>query len=344
VLKNPRISQKDDSSVRPVTMETVARLAGVSQVTVSRALNDPDKVSPATLARIRQAISITGYVPNLVAGALASKRSKLIAALIPSITNIVYSSLMQHFSEAVRSSGYQLLMSETGFSQMEEQALVAKLLTRRPDAVLLTGVHHSSECRRMLLGAGIPVVEVWDITETPIDTCVGFSHTGAGRAVAEFIVRNGYRRAANVSAGDERALRRKDAFAKALMERGFESVPEVCFEGGASIERGRLALARLVNEHAFRHGVIYCSSDLLAHGVLIEALARGLSVPSEIAVVGFGDQVFAPHTLPPLTTVRVDRALLGRKAAEALLTRLNGETVTERTTDIGFEIVRRETA
>lgn len=344
MLKNQRVTDKEDRSPRPVTMETVARLAGVSQVTVSRALNEPDKVSPATLARIRHAIAVTGYVPNLVAGALASKRSKLIAALIPSITNIVYSSLMQHFSQAVRASGYQLLMSETGFSQDEEQELVAKLLTRRPDAVLLTGIRHSDPCRHMLLGAGIPVVEVWDVTETPIDTCVGFSHTEAGKAVAAFVRENGYRRAANVSAGDERALRRKDAFARALIEAGFASVPEVCFEGGASIERGRLALARLVDEQAFRDGVIFCSSDLLAHGVLIEAQARGLRVPEDVAVIGFGDQVFAAHTLPPLTTVRVDRALLGERAASALLARLNGVDVPEKTIDIGFEIVRRATA
>ncbi|WP_305559913.1 LacI family DNA-binding transcriptional regulator [Thalassospira sp.] len=324
-------------------METVGRLAGVSQVTVSRALNNPKKVSPQTLKRIQDAIAVTGYVPNLVAGALASRRSHLVAALVPSITNIVYSGLMKHFIDVIRASGYHVLMSETGFSQEEEQAIVAALLSRRPDGLLLTGIHHSAGTRRMLLSAGIPVVEIWDITDTPVDICIGFSHIKAGHDVADFARMRGYHRAAAVAANDERALRRKDAFCARFSELTKTDVPEICLDSAASISRGREALARLVAQ-GFDKGVIFCSSDLLAHGIIIEAQSRHLNVPQDIAVIGFGDQDFSAHTLPPITTVHVDREILGARAADALLSRMNGNDANIRCIDVGFEIIARDSA
>lgn len=325
-------------------MEAVGRLAGVSQVTVSRALSDPTKVSPATMQRIREAIALTGFVPNALAGALASRKSKLITALVPSITNIVYASMAKAFADRMREKGYQIVLSESGFDPAEEEKLVMAHLSRRPDAILLTGIHHTATTRRMLLGAGIPVVEVWDITDTPIDLCVGFSHVEAGRSVARFAVRSGYERAATVSAGDERALRRKAAFKNEfLREVPAAPVTEIDFDGGASLARGREGLTRLVGA-GFREGVVFCSSDLLAHGVLIEAQARGLSVPKDVAVVGFGDQDFAAHTHPTLTSVRVDRSLLGQTAAEAIISRLTKGNLSAAATDVGFTIIRRESA
>lgn len=329
---------------RPVTMETVGRLAGVSQVTVSRALNDPSKVSPATLEKIRHAIEVTGFVPNALAGALASSRSKLITALVPSITNIVYSAMIKAFADGIGGHGYHILLSETGFDPKDEEKLILTHLSRRPDAMVLTGIHHSAEARRVLLAAGIPVVELWDSTETPIDLCVGFSHVEAGRAVADYVVNAGYRRAATVSAGDERALRRKDAFIREIARRSAIEVTDVAFEGSASLAHGRDALRRLIDRDGFEGGAIFCSSDLLAHGVVIEANARRLAIPQQFAVIGFGDQDFAADVAPALTSVRVDRAQLGLTAAKALLARFAGEPSPPRMIDLGFEIVRRESA
>ncbi|MHC1551542.1 LacI family DNA-binding transcriptional regulator [Phyllobacterium sp. K27] len=326
-----------------ITMEMVARLAGVSQVSVSRALNHPDKVAPETLARIQKAIRATGYVPNLVAGALASRRSGIIAALIPSITNLTYSSFLRPFIEATRLAGYQVILAETGFSPEDEQTMVQSLLSRQPEGMLLTGVHHSSECRRMLLGSGLPVVEVWDESETPIDVCVGFSHWEAGRAVARYVQTKGYARAAVITAGDPRAIRRKDAFAAEWMSLGHPGPQVVRFDTPASIANGRDGLKQLL-DNGFSNGAISCSSDLLAHGVLIEAQARGLTIPGDIAVIGFSDQEFAAHTFPTLSTIRVDRLLLGCRAAEALLDRIAGKPAQTRRVDVGFEIVERESA
>ncbi|WP_235859783.1 LacI family DNA-binding transcriptional regulator [Tranquillimonas rosea] len=328
---------------RAVTMETVGRLAGVSQVTVSRALNDPKKVSPETLRKIQEAIAVTGYVPNALAGALASRRSKLVAALVPSLTNVVYSSMIKSLSDTMRDGHYQIMLSETGTDPAQEEELIATHLSRRPDAIVLTGIHHTANARRMLLGAGIPVVELWDITDSPIDLCVGFSHSETGRAAARYALDRGYDAAAAISAGDERALRRMSGFADLWTERTGQSVPSEVFAPSSTLADGRTGLARLVDTHGLRRGVIHCSSDVLAHGVLTEAAARGLRVPEDIAVIGFGDQDMAAHTYPALTTVRVDRSELGLQAAKAILARFEGKDIPP-VTDLSFSIIARDSA
>lgn len=332
------------SQPRGVTMEAVGRMAGVSQVTVSRALSDPSKVSAETLRKINEAIAATGFVPNAIAGALASSRSKLITALVPSITNIIYASMIRAFSQRMRHAGYQILLSETGFSPEDEETTIAAHLSRRPDAILLTGIHHSPQAKRMLLASGLPVVEVWDFTDSPIDIVVGFRHVETGRAGAEFAVAQGYRQAATISAGDERALRRKDAFAERFRDLTGATVNEVNFGAPASLANGRNGLARLADQQGFRGGIVFCSSDLLAHGVLIEAATRGLRVPEDVAVLGFGDQDFAAQVDPPISTIRVDREAFGRAAADALLARLEGGSTDSPAIDLGFEIIRRGSA
>lgn len=338
----PRKSEEHATQPRAVTMMTIADIVGVTQATVSRAINNPEKVSKKTLDKINDAIALTGYVPNLVAGALASSKSKMIAAIIPSITNIVYAAMVQKFSKLLREAGYQTILVESGFSFEEEQKLVNSLLSRRPDGILLTGIHHSNDCRRQLLASKIPVVEVWDYTENPIDICVGFSHTEAGAEAANYAINKGYTNAAVVSAGDERALRRRDAFCNRYKKLGFSTPKLINYSGAASIGRGRSAMSELA-ENNFKNGVIFCSSDLLAHGVLIEANARGVSIPEQISVIGFGDQDYAQDTIPPLTSIKVDRARLGKEAANALLERISGNNTKNIKIDIGFEIIQRET-
>lgn len=328
-----------------VTMTTVGRMAGVSQVTVSRALSDPSKVSPDTLRRINEAIEATGFVPNALAGALASRKSRLITALVPSITNIVYSSLLHGFSDIMREHGYQIMLSETGFDPERERELISTHLARRPDGMLLTGIHHAPEVRRMLIGSGMPVVEVWDVTETPIDCCVGFSHAETGAAAADFALKAGYRKAATVTAGDMRAQRRRDSFVERFRAATGEDLPAIDFPPGtATLGQGRAALGRLIERQGFEAGVVFCSSDQYAHGLLTEAKARDLRVPEQIAVIGFGDQSFAEHTLPSLTTVRIDRDALGKAAAMALLDRFENRPLETSTINVGFEIVKRGSA
>lgn len=325
-----------------VTLEDVARLAGVSAITVSRALNHPDKVAPPTLEEVTRAIELTGYVPNLLAGGLASQRSRLIAAIVPSIANLVYVDVIRSFSERLNSAGYQVILGESGYSETGEQTLISALLSRRPDGILLTGVNHAAACRRLLMASKIPLVETWDITPTPLDVVVGFSHQRIAEAVADYLAAKGYRRFGTVSADDHRAQLREKALVARLASHGIVDVSISTVANPTDLRRGREGLARLLDAD-FRHGAVTCSSDTLALGVLIEAQSRGIAVPDDIAIFGFGDQNLAADTYPALSTVRIDRPRMGRLAADALLARIAGEEVPEPSIDLGFEIVERET-
>src|SRR6056297_3563188 len=177
-----------------VTLDDVAKLAGVSPITVSRVLNHPDKVAQNTRDKVKQAIARTGYVPNLLAGALASRKSRLIAAIVPSMANSVYTETIKFFTETMRSAGYQVILGESGHLEEQEESLISALLSRRPDGIFLTGTNHTKECKRLLIGANIPVVETWDLTPTPLDVVVGFSHQKIGEAVANYLWEKGYRK------------------------------------------------------------------------------------------------------------------------------------------------------
>lgn len=325
-----------------VTLDDVAKLAGVSPITVSRALNHPDKVADKTLAKINQAIARTGYVPNLLAGGLASKRSRLIAALIPSMGNSIYAETVRSFSERLRRAGYEIFLGETSFSEEQEESLLDALLSRKPDGILLTGVNHSANCRRRLLAAGIPVIETWDLTPTPLDVVIGFSHEQIGRSVASFLVQKGYDRFGIVSATDHRALIRQKSYLETLAQLGYPEVSISNVPAPTSFRLGRQGLAKLV-EQGFDQGAIFFSSDTLAQGAMAEAQARNLPIPARLALVGFGDQPYAAYTHPALTTVHFDLTEIGQRAAEALLARINDEPVPDKVVDVGFTIVERET-
>lgn len=325
-----------------VTLEEVARLAEVSTITVSRALNHPGKVAPATLERVNRAIEQTGYVPNLLAGGLASRRSRLVAALVPAITNTVYAETIHYFSEALKAPGYQVMLGESGYTEQSEQEMLTAILSRRPDGILLTGVKHTIDCRRQLLGARIPVVETWDLTPTPLDVAVGFSHERLGEAVADYITSKGYRSVAVLSADDRRARLREKTMRIRLASHGVEDIAISVVPAPTDLRRGREGLRQII-EAGFRNGVVVCSSDTLAQGAMIEAQSRGMSVPGDIALLGFGDQSFAADTFPALSTVRIDRPQMGKLAAEALLKRIEGQTLDDPVIDVGFEIIERET-
>ncbi|HYF89105.1 LacI family DNA-binding transcriptional regulator [Azospirillum sp.] len=325
------------------TLETVATLAGVSRMTVSRVINRPESVTPELREIVLKAISETGYVPNLLAGGLASSRTKVVAAVVPTLTHVLFSGAIQAFTDRLALDGYQMLLGLSGYPTEREGELLQAILSRRPDALYLTGTSHLAQTRRQLRAANIPIVETWDLSHKAVDMAVGFSHEAVGRGVAEYLHNKGYRQFAAISAEDERAMLRTREFVATLARHGIQEVTCLSTEAPSSMAMGRQALGELL-ARGFRQGAIQCSSDAMAHGVVLEAQARGLSVPGDIAVIGFGDLDFAAYMSPPLSTVRIDRSAIGRLAAEALLTRLAGNRVTKKVIDVGFEIVERATA
>ena len=333
---------KSPRATGSVTLADVARLAGVSPITVSRVLNHPELVTAATLAHVQQAIRRTGYVPNLLAGGLASRRSRLVAAIVPSITNGIFVETVEALTDRLWQAGYQVLLGLSGYPPSREEALLAAVLSRRPDGIFLTGIHHSPEARQRLLASRIPIVESWDMTPTPLDMLVGFSHEDVGVAVARHLVARGHRRFGMIWADDARALARRRGFLGELAARRIAAPRIETVPAPSTLGLGRQGLARLLDAGPAPTAV-FCSSDLLAHGALEEARARGLALPQSLALMGFGDLEFAQFTAPALSTVRIDRAAIGRRAAELILARIAGERPRASVLDVGFSIVDRAT-
>ncbi|MEX3980721.1 LacI family DNA-binding transcriptional regulator [Paraburkholderia sp. EG287A] len=323
----------------------VAAQAGVSPITVSRVFNNPESVAPETLERVRQVVQKLGYVPNRLAGGLSSARSRLIAAIVPTVSHSLFSETIQVFSETMSRAGYEVLLALSGYSASNEESLLDTVLSRRPEGVLLTGVAHTDSLRERLKNVGIPVVETWDMTDTPIDMLVGFSHYQIGAAVAAHLLARGARRPALISANDARALARRAGFRERLAQAGIEEVPEELVAPPSSVAHGKRALPALL-ARAPDIDAVFCGSDLLAIGALGAARELGVQVPAQLAICGFGDLEFATETTPQLTTVRVEGTRIGVNAARFLLDRLSGETSVSapRALDVGFTIVARESA
>lgn len=326
-----------------VTLHDVAKLAGVAPITASRALNTPTQVSPEVLKKVTDAVSRTGYVPNRLAGGLASARSRLVAAVVPTIAGPVFLETVQSLTAALAERGYQLMLGQTGYDMAREDALLEAIIGRRPDGIVLTGILHSAEGRRRLLGAGIPVVETWDLTPTPLDMLVGFSHADVGRSVAEYLHTRGRHRLAMVAGDDERASRRQQAFESTAQRLGLAPVQAITVPAPTTLKSGRQALTALLQQ-APETDAVFCSSDLLAMGVMTEARVRGIAVPDQLAVLGFGDLDFAADMHPALSTVRIDGTTIGRRAAQFIVDRAEGRSVVERIVDIGFSIIERDSA
>ncbi|MGP3591954.1 LacI family DNA-binding transcriptional regulator [Vagococcus sp. WN89Y] len=327
---------------RAPTLDDVARAAGLSSMTVSRALNTPQVVRPATLEKVLAAVKTTGYIPNALAGGLASRRSKLIAVVVPQINNSMFVDTIQAISDTLAARGYHMLLCVAGYTTQTEAELVAALLSRRPDGIVLTGIHHATELKKVLLNANVPVVEIWDLTPTPLDMLVGFSHEKVGQATAEYLLRKGYRKPGLLWAVDQRAMQRKHGLCETLANRGI--APPVCVEVAlpARFISGRTGAAQLLDAGTF--DAIVCSSDTLAQGAITEVQSRGLRVPQDVAVIGFGDLEFAAVNQPAITTVSVDRLVIGQRAATMLADRIEEKPFEQKIVDIGFHFVERASA
>jgi LacI family transcriptional regulator, gluconate utilization system Gnt-I transcriptional repressor len=337
----PAPAKRTRGGPKGLRITDVAALAGVSPITVSRVFNNPESVAPETLERVRQVVQKLGYVPNRLAGGLSSAKSRLIAAIVPTIAHSLFSETLQVFSETMSRAGYQVLLALSGYSDSNEETLLDAVLSRRPEAVLLTGVAHTNSLRERLRNVGIPIVETWDMTDKPIDMLVGFSHYRVGVAVAERFLARGVLHPGLVCANDDRAIARITGFRERLAQAGIHDIAEVIVSPPSSVSVGKAALPTLI-EQMPQLDAVFCGSDLLAIGVLGEAKRRGIEVPSQLGICGFGDLEFASETSPQLTTVRVDGTHIGINAARCLLERLKGVKEVN-VVDVGFNIVERQT-
>jgi len=331
-----------------VTMADVAKVAGVSAQTVSRVLREPESCTPHTRERVHAAIRSTRYVQNHAASHLASNRSMTVAVVLPAIAASVFAETVQGLSEVLLPQGYQIIIGHTDYDPQREEALVRSLLGRRPDAFFLVGTTHTETTRELLAQANVPVVESWSWTDRPIDQLVGFSNHDALVETVAYARRKGYQRpafAAVLQPGDHRAQERLEGYLRG-MEQHYpgqparthvaEDLPYRLHTGSVLLEQARAAFPD--------SDLFIFSSDNFAAGALLSCQRKGIEVPAELGIIGFGDYEMAQELVPSLTTVAVPTTRIGKEAARLILQRLKGGQQGSRTLDLGFQLVARESA
>ena len=333
------------------TMADVAARAGVSTMTVSRALKDGASIAPDTRRRIMKAVEELGYVLDLSAGSLSSKRSGFVAALIPSINNSNFADTARGLTDALAGSGLQLLLAYTDYSVETEEDLIASLLRRRPEAMVVTGGSHTPRARKLLEKAGIPVVETWDVPKTPVRHVVGFSNAEASKALVRYLHSKGYRRIAFIGGTtnrDTRGADRRAGYEAAMAELGLTESRVISFgTPPISMKQGGEAVVQLVEQWPEVEAAI-CVSDLSAFGAVMECNRRGWKVPERIAIAGFGDFEISSCCHPAITTVGVHCHDIGYRAGDLLLRAIDGERrgkpVAAETIITDFEVIARDSA
>lgn len=309
-------------------MSDVARRAGVSTMTVSRALRDGESVAAETRDKIMKAVDALGYVLDQSAGSLSSKRTGFVAVLIPSINNSNFADTARGLTDALEGSGLQLLLGYTDYSIEKEEELIESMLRRRPEAIVVTGGKHTPRGRKLLEKAGIPVIETWDLPAKPVRHAVGFSNAEAAEALVRYLHRKGYRKIGFIggtSNRDTRGADRRLGYERAMAALGLKDTRIISFgTPPISMKQGGEALARLLEQWPDVEAAI-CVSDLSAFGALSECQRRKIQVPKRIAIAGFGDFEISSCSHPTITTVGVNCCDIGRRSGELLLRAIEGE-------------------
>lgn len=328
-----------------VTQATVAELAGVSSMTVSRYFNQPERVNEAHRARIAAAVAQTGYVPNLAAGGLASARGRIVAMVVPNISGPIFAPTLQAFSAALEAEGYQVLLASSYFDEQKEEHAVRAFLGWAPAALVLTSRFHSAATESMLAAAQVPLVETWDYCPERTPVQVGFSHRAVGEQGAAYLFERGYRRATfvlNSATGDHSALERCEGFCLAFEALGGQASRYVPSVELAPFEAGKAALLALMQAPSPPEALFFANDNLAAGGLLAAARA-GISVPGQCAILGFGDYPFAQMLLPSLSSIRPPAQAIGEQAARWVLEGIAGQA-SGQPARLECEVVGRESA
>lgn len=339
---NTENTKSTSRSTGRTTLADVARYAGVSAITVSRALKKPDMVTDKLRTKIDEAVKALGYIPNQAARSLASSESKIISVLFPSLSNSVFSNVLDGIHNTLTPAGYKLILTNTHYSVVLEEELIDTILEQSPDGVILTGIDQSQRTRERLLNTGIPIVQIMELTEDPIDINVGISHFDAGYEMTSHLIQQGYKNIGFVGARmDSRSQRRLQGYRKALIEDYRDpdiytqtSMSNTSFQAGANL------MEQLISKHP-EIDALFCSNDDLAAGAIFECQRKGIRVPAQLAIAGFNDLEFASAITPSLTSVAIPRYAMGQQAAQCLLDRIiNRPCPTQ--INVGFSISKRE--
>lgn len=331
------------------TLKDVAAAAGVSPMTASRVLRGEATVAEPARKAVQAAVTRLGYIPNQVAGSLRSQRSDILAVIVPTLTGSVFAETVRGITDVVGPRDYQLMIGESSYDLEREERVIAALVQRRPDGIIIAGVKHTAAARTMLAASGIPVAEIWDRTSHPIDNVVGFSNYAAARELTARLIDKGYRRFAlgtGPMISGNRAGERARGFSDALAAHGLAAAPQIVvpyYDFLDSLLRGGTVVADFLATHP-ETDCLFCTNELIAIGAIVVCGRRGRKIPEGLAVAGFGDVEAASIINPPLTTVRIRGYEMGRRAAEIIAARLDGVRSEPEVIDVGYEIVWRESA
>lgn len=332
---------------KPPTMADVAKATGVSPMTVSRAFKHDSSVSESTREAILKAAEDLGYVFDATASTLRSQKTNFVAVTIPSINNANFAETVGGLTEGLKARGLQILLGNTEYDIHEEERLIEQLLRRRPEAIVVTGGKHTDRSRRLLANAGIPVIETWDLPTNPLGHVVGFSNADAVRGMVDHFVAQGYTRIAFIGGDADRDTRgtdRRAGFIAAMQAHGLDTSRLIA--AGAppiSMREGADAMAQLLTTLPDTEAVI-CVSDLSAFGALSECQRRGIAVPTQIAIAGFGDYEIGAVCVPSLTTIDPHPRDIGAQTAALILAVLDGRQTETAKIILPPVLVRRESS
>lgn len=310
---------------RTVKMKDVAKSAGVSVMTVSRAFRKDASVRAETRDEILKVAEELGYVFDSTAANFRSQRTDFVAVTIPSINNANFAETVAGLTEKLTLDGLQVLLAATNYNLDQEEAAIEQLLRRRPEAIVVTGGQHTQRATRLLQGAGIPVVETWDLPAQPIGHAVGFSNAATMQEMVAHLSAAGYRKIAFLggdTAADTRGADRRAGFVAEMQARGLAT--DRLIEAGMppiSMKEGALAMADLLDRWPDTEAVV-CVSDLSAFGALTECQRKGIRVPTDIAIAGFGAYDIAEVCVPSLTTVDPSARAIGTQTADLIIAAL----------------------
>lgn len=329
-------------------MRDVAKRAGVSVMTVSRAINEPDKVSADMRQRVLNAVNELGYIPNSLASSLSSSRSMLIGLVVPSIDNSIYTQTIKGLSDEIRGAGFQLMIAEAGYDAKEEEAVVTAFLTHRVSGLVVHSTEHTPQTLRKLATSGVPVVENGNIPEHPVDMVVSYSNREAAYTMTMHLARLGYRNIAFVTLNATQNDRSRDrivGFNEALIKLGRTPDPRRVIETSRGLASGAEAISRILTEMPEVDAVFF-AGDVLAAGALFECQRRGWAVPGRVALASFDDVDLLRQVTPTITTLRIPRYEIGARSGKMLMSRIVGgaEHLRGSLVDLKFEVIQRESA
>lgn len=343
LTKKPRSRRITNGSVK---MEDVARLAGTSTQTVSRVISRPELVAEPTRVLVEQAIRDLNYIPNSAARLLASSVSHIVAVIIPSLSATVYAQEVHHVVRVLEERSFSVVIGHSDYSEQREERLVQSFLERRPDGFILTGTQHSDLTRHLLAQSGVPVVETFDGDNPAMDISIGFSNFEAGRTVADLFRSRGLKRIAYVggrSDQDFRSNARFEGLTSRLAEDGLTPVARIELTLPMPAGDGVRGLDQVLSIDPLTQAIFF-SADTLAISALLECNRRGIRIPEQLAICGFGNYDFADAVVPSLTTVAVPFDEIGALAANAVLRRLDGVETGPKSTVVPLKLIRRGSA